>query len=48
MWSQPGVSAAVTNNWVVLWQGLRARVPDRVYREGTAVTMIAQDGTVCM
>ncbi len=36
LWEQPSGGAAVCNNWRVLWQGLRARVPDASYRDVTA------------
>lgn len=45
LWDQPGGGAAVCNNWSVLWQGLRARVPDAAYRDGSTVTAVAQDDT---
>lgn len=40
IWRQPGLSAAVTNNWSVLWQGLRAQVPDSLYRNGVPVEAV--------
>jgi 2-polyprenyl-6-methoxyphenol hydroxylase-like FAD-dependent oxidoreductase len=43
LWEQPSGGAAVCNNWSVLWQGLRARVPDASYRDGSTVTAVAQD-----
>jgi 2-polyprenyl-6-methoxyphenol hydroxylase-like FAD-dependent oxidoreductase len=45
LWEQPSGGAAVCNNWSVLWQGLRARVPDASYRDGTNVTAVMQDDT---
>jgi 2-polyprenyl-6-methoxyphenol hydroxylase-like FAD-dependent oxidoreductase len=45
LWEQPSGGAAVCNNWSVLWQGLRARIPDASYRDGTNVTAIMQDDT---
>jgi 2-polyprenyl-6-methoxyphenol hydroxylase-like FAD-dependent oxidoreductase len=45
LWEQPSGGAAVCNNWSVLWQGLRARVPDASYRDGSTVTSVVQDDT---
>ncbi len=45
LWEQPSGGAAVCNNWNVLWQGLRARVPDASYRDGSTVTSVAQDNS---
>jgi 2-polyprenyl-6-methoxyphenol hydroxylase-like FAD-dependent oxidoreductase len=45
LWEQPSGGAAVCNNWSVLWQGLRARVPDASYRDGSTVTSVVQDET---
>lgn len=40
VWEQPG--PAVTNNWGVLWRGLRARVSDDRYRDGVHVTEVRE------
>lgn len=49
--SEPGRLLAVQpaptiacENWAVLWNGLRANVPDSVYRSGVTVTGIRPDG----
>nr|WP_157528412.1 FAD-dependent monooxygenase [Kibdelosporangium sp. MJ126-NF4]CEL18439.1 salicylate hydroxylase, putative [Kibdelosporangium sp. MJ126-NF4]CTQ97922.1 salicylate hydroxylase, putative [Kibdelosporangium sp. MJ126-NF4] len=34
---------AVLNNWGVLWRNLRARVPDEIYRNSSAVRDLADD-----
>ena len=43
LWEQPSGGAVVCNNWSVLWQGLRDRVHDASYRDGSAVTGVVQD-----
>ena len=43
LWEQPGLGAVVYNNWSVLWQGLRAGVPDTSYRDSSTVTAVVQD-----
>jgi hypothetical protein len=43
LWEQPSGGAAVCNNWSVLWQGLRARVPDASYRDGRTVTAVTRE-----
>ena len=46
LWRQPG--QASLNNWSILWKGLRSRVDDDRYRDGSLVTTVdnREDGTV--
>ena len=39
VWRQ--ATAATSNNWGALWRSLRSRVPDGVYREGSAVERVS-------
>ena len=42
VWRQ--ATAAIGNNWGVLWRCLRARLPDGIYREGDAVERVSLTG----